>query len=99
VSISKAARGQLVLTGACAQVDIEGFEYEVLSGFQWANSCGFPRQISMEIHWNVGIKLDIAPARELSATVLSLPAAVLVRVHTFPQRSEFLGTHALAHAW
>ncbi|EFN52275.1 hypothetical protein CHLNCDRAFT_139206 [Chlorella variabilis] len=34
------------------KMDIEGFEFEVLSGFQWLKSCGFPTQISLEVHWN-----------------------------------------------
>lgn len=36
-------------------MDIEGFEYEVFSGWKWTTSCHFPDQISVEIHWNVGL--------------------------------------------
>lgn len=34
------------------KMDIEGFEYEVFSGWKWTTSCHFPDQISVEIHWN-----------------------------------------------
>ncbi|PSC73432.1 hypothetical protein C2E20_3494 [Micractinium conductrix] len=33
------------------KMDIEGFEYEVVSGFQMEDSCHFPHQISLEVHY------------------------------------------------
>lgn len=35
------------------QVDIEGYEYELVSGLRWPGSCRYPRQIAMEVHYNV----------------------------------------------
>ncbi|KAL4424082.1 hypothetical protein ABPG75_001383 [Micractinium tetrahymenae] len=33
------------------KVDIEGFEYEVVSGWEFLDSCSFPTQVSMEVHY------------------------------------------------
>ncbi|KAI3432632.1 hypothetical protein D9Q98_004178 [Chlorella vulgaris] len=34
------------------KMDIEGFEYEVMSGLDLKSSCAFPMQISMEVHYH-----------------------------------------------
>ncbi|KAL4855480.1 Initiation-specific alpha-1 [Chlorella vulgaris] len=34
------------------KMDIEGFEYEVMSGLDLKTSCAFPMQISMEVHYH-----------------------------------------------
>ncbi|KAL4855471.1 hypothetical protein ACK3TF_004002 [Chlorella vulgaris] len=34
------------------KIDIEGYEFEVLSGLHLLNSCAFPKQISMELHYH-----------------------------------------------
>lgn len=35
-------------------MDIEGFEYEALTGLRFKDSCSFPTQIAIELHWTVG---------------------------------------------
>lgn len=34
-------------------MDIEGFEYESLTGLRFKDSCRFPAQIAIELHWTV----------------------------------------------
>lgn len=34
-------------------MDIEGYEFELVSGLRWQGSCHYPRQIAMEVHYNV----------------------------------------------
>ncbi|KAI3432651.1 hypothetical protein D9Q98_004196 [Chlorella vulgaris] len=34
------------------KIDIEGYEFEVLSGFHLLDSCAFPAQISIELHYH-----------------------------------------------
>lgn len=76
-------------------MDIEGFEYEVLSGFDLANTCGFPTQISIEIHWKVCVGVGVSntwtPYGNLARLAWSSPFPTSPILQRLYDLTNFLG--------